>query len=228
MFSSEEIIMDKRVEVMDQLIQKAEMWVQELFKEDSTGHDWYHTDRVRKNARMIAQEEEGDIFICELASLLHDAGDDKFHDSEESGRAFVVSWLEAENVTPAIINKVMGVIDTVSFKGGNNRQPDSIEGKIVQDADRLDAIGAVGIARTFMYAGNKGDAMHIPHISPRGEMTKKEYREGTSTSINHFYEKLLTLASHMKTKTGQDLAKKRHEFLEVYLGQFHAEWEGQR
>ncbi|MGJ9381614.1 phosphohydrolase [Salipaludibacillus neizhouensis] len=213
---------------MDQLIQKAETWVQKLFEKDSSGHDWYHTDRVRKNARMIAQKEEADLFICELASLLHDAGDDKFHESEESGRIFVVSWLEKENVPYLTIKQVMAVIDTVSFKGGNNRQPDTIEGKIVQDADRLDAIGAVGIARTFMYAGNKGDAMHIPDKSHRTEMTKKEYREGTSTSINHFYEKLLTLSALMKTKTGKDLAKKRHEFLELYLEQFHEEWEGKR
>lgn len=213
---------------MDDLIVKAEAWVRELFDGDATGHDWFHTDRVRKNAKAIAKKEGADVSVCELASLLHDAGDDKFHDSEMSGRTFVYSWLSKEKASTDVIDRVMAIIDTVSFKGGNNRQPDTLEGKVVQDADRLEALGAIGIARCFMYAGNKGDAMHLPHENPRGKMTKEDYRHGTSTAINHFYEKLLTLSAQMKTETGSRLAKSRHEFLEGYLQQFFQEWEGEK
>lgn len=218
----DEYIMNKEV------LLEAENWVKDLFAHDATGHDWYHTDRVRKNALEIAGKENADLFICELAALLHDAGDEKFHNSEEVGRDFVSSWLLKQHLPKETMRNVMEAIDTVSFKGGANRPPEQIEGKVVQDADRLDALGAIGIARCFMFAGNKGDAMHIPHMKPRDQMSKEDYRNGESTAINHFYEKLLTLNSQMTTETGLKMAKKRHEFLETYLDQFHNEWTGKK
>ncbi|WP_280771888.1 HD domain-containing protein [Salipaludibacillus daqingensis] len=213
---------------MSEVIINAEKWVKSLFASDTTGHDWYHTDRVRKNALTIARQENADLIICELAALLHDAGDDKFHNSEEAGRLFVMQWLEKQSITRDDKIKVMEAIDTVSFKGGFNRPPEHIEGKVVQDADRLDALGAIGVARCFMFAGNKGDAMHIPDKKPREEMTKEDYRNGESTAINHFYEKLLTLTSSMKTKTGYKMAEERHAFLKTFLDQFYEEWSGKK
>jgi len=214
--------------MMNKILIEAENWVKDLFAKDTTGHDWYHTDRVRKNALEIAEKENADLFICELAALLHDAGDEKFHESEEAGRVFVSSWLEKQLLSKEIMVNVIEAIDTVSFKGGFNRPPEQIEGRVVQDADRLDALGAIGIARCFMFAGNKGDAMHIPDRKPRDEMTKEDYRNGESTAINHFYEKLLTLSSQMTTETGSMMAKKRHQFLKDYLDQFHDEWMGKK
>ncbi|PYZ95236.1 phosphohydrolase [Salipaludibacillus keqinensis] len=213
---------------MTDMIRKAENWVMQLFEGDSTGHDWYHTDRVRKNALKIAEEEGADPFICELAALLHDAGDDKFHPSEEEGRNFVLNWLSQQDLSMKRVHQVMSVMDTVSFKGGHNSPPASLEGMVVQDADRLDAIGAIGVARCFMFAGHKGDAMYLPSEQPREDMTKEEYRLGASTAINHFYEKLLTLSSQMKTSTGREMAQRRHAYLEHFLEQFYEEWEGLR
>ncbi|WP_416150637.1 HD domain-containing protein [Salipaludibacillus sp. HK11] len=213
---------------MDDVLMNAEIWVKSLFADDATGHDWHHTDRVRRNALEIARQEGADGFICELAALLHDAGDEKFHESEEVGKDFVIKWLEQQQLPRETMLHVIEVIDTVSFKGGFNRPPEQIEGKVVQDADRLDALGAIGIARCFMFAGNKGDAMHIPNQKPREEMTKEDYRHGKSTAINHFYEKLLTLTTQMKTETGLKMAKDRHDFLKLYLVEFHDEWNGKK
>ena len=210
------------------VIVNAEEWVKELFSQDSTGHDWYHTDRVRKNALHIAAKEGGNLFICETAAVLHDAADEKFNLSETSGMEMVSEWLSHQDVTIDEKREIVKVISTVSFKGGNNTQPASLEGKIVQDADRLDAIGAIGVARTFMYAGAKGDAMHLPNQLPRDEMTKEEYRQGKSSAVNHFYEKLLKLKNLMQTKTGRELAKERHQFLEVFLTEFNEEWAGEK
>ncbi|WP_078595760.1 HD domain-containing protein [Evansella clarkii] len=210
------------------VISNGENWVKTIFAGDSTGHDWYHTDRVRKNAVHIAQKEGGDIFICEMAALLHDAADEKFNESEASGLEKVSSWLDSQEITSEEKETVLEVIRTVSYKGGNNQDPVSIEGKIVQDADRLDALGAVGIARTFMYAGAKGDPMHLPEERPREQMTKEEYRQGRSTAVNHFYEKLLKLKDLMKTETGRELAEERHEYLKAFLHQFKEEWAGNR
>ncbi|MCE7792364.1 HD domain-containing protein [Salipaludibacillus sp. CUR1] len=213
---------------MKEVILNAEAWVKQLFSEDSTGHDWYHTDRVRHLAKVIAEKEGADSQFCELAALLHDAGDDKFHSDEESGRLFVEQWLKGQNVQKTDREEIMGVIDTVSFKGGNNKAPETLEGEVVQDADRLDALGAIGIARCFMFAGNRGDAMHIPGERARDQMTKEEYRDERSTAVNHFYEKLLKLSSQMKTDTGKELAKARHLYMEDFLNQFYSEWEGKK
>ncbi|MDQ0255799.1 uncharacterized protein J2S74_003181 [Evansella vedderi] len=207
------------------IVENAELWVKELFVEDSTGHDWFHTDRVRKNALYIAKKEGANLFVCELAALLHDVADEKFNTSEEKGMDKVKDWLEEQGVSPSISEQIMSSIKTVSFKGGNNTEPTSLEGKVVQDADRLDAIGAIGIARCFMYAGAHGDAMHLSDIEPREKMTKEQYRE-KGAAINHFYEKLFKLKDLMKTETGIQLAHERNQFMENYVTQFLNEWNG--
>ncbi|UTR14933.1 HD domain-containing protein [Salipaludibacillus sp. LMS25] len=211
-----------------ELILNAENWVKQLFADDTTGHDFYHTDRVRKVARTIAKKEEADADLCELAALLHDAGDEKFHPSEEAGKLLVKNWLEDQQVSIATIGDLLAIIETVSYKGGNNRPPASLEAKVVQDADRLDAIGAIGIARCFMFAGYKGEPMYLPELKPRDTMTNEAYRQERSSAINHFYEKLLKLSALMTTETGKQLARERHHFLETFLYEFFEEWEGRR
>lgn len=210
---------------MEQRIADAEAWVKDFFVNDSTGHDWSHTDRVRKQAVQIAEKEGGNIELTELAALVHDVADEKFHQTEADAKHYVQAGLEQLGFTNQMIQDVMNVVSTVSFKGGNNHPPLSIEGKIVQDADRLDAIGAIGIARCFMFAGNKGDKMYDPDIPPRDKMTKKEYRKHGNTAINHFYEKLLKLQNMMHTNTAKKIAAERHEFMESYLQQFYDEWQ---
>ncbi|MCR6110950.1 HD domain-containing protein [Bacillus sp. A301a_S52] len=211
-----------------ELIRHAENWVKQLFGNDTSGHDFYHTERVRKAARTIAEKEGADAELCELAALLHDAGDDKFHPSEEAGKLFVENWLKDHQVSNAITRDLVAIIETVSYKGGNNRPPASLEAKVVQDADRLDAIGAIGIARCFMFAGYKGEAMYNPDLKPRDIMTKEAYRQESSSAINHFYEKLLKLSALMTTETGKQMARERHQFLETFLHEFFEEWEGHR
>ncbi|WP_096435241.1 HD domain-containing protein [Alteribacter populi] len=208
------------------VIKKAEQWAWDFFKHDHTGHDWYHTHRVRSMAVKLAEEEGGDPFICELAALLHDLADDKFYPDEETAKAAVKDWLINEQVNE--VDLIVSIIASISFRGGKNTPPVTLEAKIVQDADRLEALGALGIARCFMYAGAKGDEMYDPEVNVREEMSLKEYREGKSTAINHFYEKLLKLRERMNTLTGKRLAYERHAFLEQYLHQFFAEWQGEK
>ena len=209
----------------DNIIKNAEQYVRAILENESSGHDWYHIDRVRKLARKIARKENGDLFICELTALLHDLADDKLFADEEAALQSIVEWLVDQEVSEQVRNHVISIITSMSYKGGSNRELPSVEGKIVQDADRLDAIGAIGIGRTFAYSGAKGQLMHDPKIAVRGAMSKEEYRSGKSTAINHFYEKLLKLKDLMNTKTGKEIAVQRHEFLERFLDQFLAEWE---
>lgn len=208
-----------------QHIQDAELFAREFFSGDATGHDWYHTDRVRRQAVSIAKQEKGKADICELASLLHDVGDEKMHASQKKGEAFVADWLHQQSMDESEIIQVKEIISTVSFKGGHNAPPQSLEAKIVQDADRLDAIGAIGIARCFMFAGSKGHAMHIPEQSFRESMSSAEYRDNHSSAVHHFYEKLLKIKDLMHTKTGSERALVRHQRLENYLRDFYEEWE---
>ncbi|MBB5174502.1 HD domain-containing protein [Texcoconibacillus texcoconensis] len=209
-----------------QTIRNAEEKVQRFFANDATGHDWYHTDRVRKVAIEIANHEGADASICELAALLHDVADEKFHESKENGEKYVREWLMTCGDREVNVEKVMNIITKLSFRGGGGQAPSCLEGKIVQDADRLDAIGAIGIARCFMFAGAKGDAMYDPSISPREHMTATSYRQEKSSAINHFYEKLLKLKNRMNTKTGEEIAKTRHQRLETFLDAFFQEWSG--
>jgi len=212
----------------DTVIQKTVTFVKdELFLAEG-GHDWWHVYRVWKLARQIARREEVDLFVVEMGALLHDIADSKFHKGDETigprkAREFLVSL----GVEKEVISHVEKIIAHISFKGAAHRQEfRSAELDVVQDADRLDAIGAIGIARTFNYGGHKGRSIYDPGIPPVQEMTKETYKKNTSPTINHFYEKLLLLKDRMNTRTGKEMAMERHRFMEQYLDRFYAEWEG--
>lgn len=194
------------------------------------GHDWFHIQRVYKNTLAIAKNEKCDLLVCQLGALLHDIADSKFHNGdEEIGPKKARQFLESENVSEDVIEHVIQIINNISFKGGNfEKQFNSIELQIVQDADRLDAIGATGIARTFNYGGFKNRTIYNPEIAPNLTMSKEEYKNSEAPTINHFYEKLLLLKDKMNTVSGKKIAAKRHEFMETYLEQFYAEWNGEQ
>ncbi|ANY65556.1 phosphohydrolase [Paenibacillus sp. BIHB 4019] len=211
----------------ESILLAAEQFVRQALEREYTGHDWQHIRRVTQTAKAIAREEQANLFICELAALLHDIADAKLNASEAAGLQKVRSWLEHNNVHPQHAAHVMEIISTMSFKGGGGKPMSTLEGEIVQDADRLDAIGAIGIARTFAYAGAKGHLLHDPNVRPRTEMTEAEYRSGESTAVHHFYEKLLKLKDLMNTAYGKKLAETRHQFMLAYLEQFYAEWDSE-
>jgi len=190
------------------------------------GHDWWHIYRVWKSARKIAVKEGGNLFIVELGALLHDIADSKFHEgNEEIGPEKAKKFLNSLAIKQELIEHVINIIKHISFKGGNEEQKfTSPELAIVQDADRLDAIGAIGIARTFNYGGYKNRELYNPEVLPNLSMTNKEYKNSNAPTVNHFHEKLLLLKDRMNTKTGTKLAQQRHEFMEAYLKQFHLEW----
>lgn len=194
------------------------------------GHDWFHIERVYKNARLITQTEKADALIVSLAALLHDIADSKFTGGDESiGPRKARVFLQSQNLPENQINHIVKIIENISFKGGNfNQNFNSIELQIVQDADRLDAIGAIGIARTFNYGGYKNRQIYNPEIPPNLNMTPEEYKASTAPTINHFYEKLLLLKEMMNTQIGKKLAENRHQFMLDFLNQFYAEWEGYR
>nr|WP_027087004.1 HD domain-containing protein [Cohnella panacarvi] len=207
---------------------EAEAWVRAKLDKESSGHDWRHIERVVSTARTIAQAEGADSFICELAALLHDMADEKLNIDPIAAEQELARWLANCGISEHEAEHVMEIIATMSFKGGSRPPMRTKEGQAVQDADRLDAIGAVGISRVFAYSGAKGRPIHDPGILPRGNMTEEEYRNGRDTAINHFYEKLLKLKDLMNTATGQELAAGRHRFMEVFLEQFYAEWDGRK
>lgn len=192
------------------------------------GHDWFHIQRVFKNAISIAEKETCDITVVKLAALLHDIADSKFHNGDETiGPKVARDFLTEQKADEATINHVVAIIENISFKGGNFKSDfSSLELQIVQDADRLDAIGAIGIARTFNYGGFKNRPMYDPAIAPKMNMTKEEYKKSDAPTVNHFYEKLLLLQDKMNTETGKKMAKERHQFMELFLAQFYSEWEG--
>ncbi|GGH26932.1 HD domain-containing protein [Paenibacillus segetis] len=205
-------------------IKLAEQFVKQELEFDPTGHDWWHIDRVRKLTLEIAQKEtSADEFICELTALLHDVADEKLNDSKQAGLDKVENWLTGHIADKDVINKVMTIIATMSFNGGQNPPMESIEGQIVQDADRLDALGAIGIARTFAYSGSKGTIIHNPELE-LSHFSQMEYRSTNKTAIYHFYEKLLKLKDMMNTTYAKELAERRHQFMEEYLIQFYNEW----
>jgi len=212
------------------LIETTIQFVKATLAQAEGGHDWFHIERVYKNAVLIAASENCDLVIVQLGALLHDIADSKFHDGDESiGPRTARTFLESEKVEPAIIDHVIAIIENISFKGGKvERQFSSIELDIVQDADRLDAIGAIGIARTFNYGGFKNRALYNPEIAPNLTMTKDEYKNNEAPTINHFYEKLLLLKDKMNTTTGKQIAQDRHRYMEDFLEQFYAEWEGKK
>lgn len=210
------------------LIQKTKIFVQQQLENAEGGHDWFHILRVYNNALLIAQNESCNLEIVQLGALLHDIADSKFHHGDETiGPKIARDFLELEKVDPEVVRQVVLIIENISFKGGNFAKTfNSIELDIVQDADRLDAIGAIGIARTFNYGGFKNRALYNPDILPNLSMTKEEYKKNEAPTINHFYEKLLLLKDKMNTITGKEIAQKRHEYMESYLAQFYDEWEG--
>ncbi|WP_179318793.1 HD domain-containing protein [Winogradskyella helgolandensis] len=193
------------------------------------GHDWFHIERVYKNALLIAQTEPVDIVVVTLAALLHDIADPKFHNGDETiGPKKAQKFLLDNDVDSSVIEHVTQIIDNMSFKNtfDSNTTFRSKEMEVVQDADRLDAIGAIGIARCFNYGGFKNRALYNPEIKPNLKMTKAEYKNSEAPTINHFYEKLLLLKDQMNTKTGKRIALERHKYMEGFLKQFYAEWEG--
>lgn len=195
--------------------------------EAEAGHDWSHIERVWKNAKKIAAKENVDLFTVELAALLHDIADSKFHDGNENiGPKKASEFLKSLHVDSEIIDHVEQIIRNISFKGGNFvRDFDSLELQVVQDADRIDAIGAIGIARTFHYGGYKNREIYNADIPPQLNLTKEEYKASKSPTINHFYEKLLLLRDRMHTETGKEMANQRHHFMEEFLRNFYAEVE---
>lgn len=212
------------------LIAKTVLFVKEKLKEAEGGHDFFHIERVYKNAILIAKNETCIIRVVQLGALLHDIADSKFHNGDETiGPRLAREFLESEHVDEVIISHVVNIIKNISYKGGNtSKEFQSKELDIVQDADRLDAIGAIGIARTFNYGGFKNRAIYDPSIAPNSRMTKEEYKNSQAPSINHFYEKLLLLKDKMNTETGKEIAQERHRFMETFLSQFYAEWEGDK
>ncbi|NDI36328.1 HD domain-containing protein [Chengkuizengella sediminis] len=206
----------------------ASQYAKDMMGNDASGHDWWHIYRVTELAKRIAKEEGADIFICTLAALLHDIADGKLNESEELGLKKVKDWLHIQSVDDDDISHVMEIISTMSFKGGGQPPMTTLEGKVVQDADRLDAIGAIGIARTFAYSGAKGSIMHDPDLKPRTNMNQTDYRKTQATPINHLYEKLFKLKGLMNTKTARNIAEERHQFMEEYVERFYLEWDGKK
>ena len=212
------------------LLDKTMLFVKEKLENAEGGQDWFHIERVYKNAILISKEEDCDITIVKLGALLHDIADSKFHGGDESvGPKIAREFLSSENVSEEIITHVINIIENISFKGGNfEKKFTSKELEIVQDADRLDAIGAIGIARTFNYGGFKNRQIFNPNIPPNLNMSKEEYKNSDAPTINHFYEKLLLLKDKMNTDTGKKIAQERHLYMETFLEQFHLEWNGER
>ena len=203
-------------------------YVEQKLSGEGSGHDWWHIVRVRNMAKNLALAEGGDSFICQLAALVHDLVDDKLVADEGLALTEVRDLLTRLGVRSDQTDQVLAIIQAISYKGGSQNHLDlTLEGQIVQDADRLDAMGAIGVARTMAYSGYHGRVIHDPEVAVRQNMTLEEYRSHQGTAITHFYEKLLLLKDLMNTKTAQELAKGRHAFLEAYLDQFFAEWDGQ-
>ena len=193
------------------------------------GHDWFHIERVYKNAILISKTEKVDSFIVSLGALLHDIADSKFYNGDEAiGPKKARDFLNREKVPEDVIAHVIKIIENISFKGGNKKQQFfSNELAVVQDADRLDALGAIGIARCFNYGGYKNRKLYDSEIKPNLNMSPEAYKASNSPTINHFYEKLLLLKDKMNTKTGKQIAQKRHEYVEGFLEQFYKEWDGE-
>ncbi len=211
------------------LIHNTIVFVKQNLENAEGGHDWFHIERVYKNALLIAKDEVCDLKVVQLGALLHDIADSKFHDGDETiGPKKARQFLESEKVDEHTIVQVINIIENISFKGGHfDKTFSSIELNVVQDADRLDAIGAIGIARTFNYGGFKNRALYNPEIAPNTKMTKEEYKQNQAPTINHFYEKLLLLKDTMNTAAGKKIAQQRHLYMEGFLAQFYAEWDGE-
>jgi uncharacterized protein len=209
-----------------QIIEKTIVYVQEMLADDKTGHDWWHIQRVWQTALYIGQQEGADLFTVQIAALLHDIADWKFHNGDEWASAkSAKTWLLKHHVSEPLCEQISEIVYQVTFKGaGVKTHMSCLAGKVVQDADRLDAIGAIGIARAFTYGGCKQRSLYDPEIAPILHSSFEDYKKSQSTTINHFYEKMLLLKDLMNTATGKKLAEQRHLFIEQYLEQFFKEW----
>jgi len=212
-----------------EIIEETIEFLQQQFANESTGHDWYHFERVWKLAKQIAEKEEGaDIFVVEMGALMHDIADHKFYGGDETiGPQKVEEYLSLFEISDEQIEAIVQIVEEVSFKGSGVPTPMStLEGAIVQDADRLDAMGAIGIARAFAYGGSKNRLIYDPNVKPICHTSFAAYKTSTAPTINHFYEKLLTLRDKMNTETGKKEAQGRHEFMELFLQNFYGDWDG--
>jgi uncharacterized protein len=216
----------------EKIIQNTIEFVKTKLKNAEGGHDWFHIERVFKNTILISKDEKVDVFTVSLGALLHDIADPKFHNGDETiGPKIAAEFLKKENVDPKTITHVINIIKYISFKNSlskTGKKFTSKELEVVQDADRLDAIGAIGIARCFNYGGFKNRGLYDPEIIPNLEMTKEEYKKSDAPTINHFYEKLLLLKDKMNSKTGKKIALERHQYMEQFLTQFYNEWNGEQ
>lgn len=217
--------MGNKQEIIKQTIE----FVKQTLKDAEGGHDWWHIYRVWKTAKQISKTEDVDLYIVELGALLHDIADSKFHNGdEEIAVRKAGEFLKSIDVEEDVIRHIEQIIANISFKGGKQKQIfKSPELDVVQDADRLDAMGAIGIARTFNYGGYKNREIYNPDIKPDLNMSKEEYKNSNAPTINHFYEKLLLLKDKMNTQTGKEMAQHRHEFMKIYLDEFYKEWVGE-
>ena len=215
----------------NQIIEATKTFVKTTLKDAEGGHDWFHTERVYKNALLISKGETVDELVVALGALLHDIADSKFNNGDDTiGPKIAGEFLMKQNVSTEVINHVIKIIENVSFSSNIDKTAafKSKELEVIQDADRLDALGAIGIARTFNYGGFKNRALYNPDIKPNLNLTKEEYKASTAPSINHFYEKLLLLKDKMNTKTGRKIAEERHNYMVDFLKQFYAEWHGEK
>ena len=208
-----------------EIITKVTAEIKAQFEGEGTGHDWWHIVRVVNTAKQIAKEEGANSFIVELSSLLHDVGDHKFHKEKDAAEKLISEMLDNAGVSEKLKNQVLEIVNNVSYKGANvETRPTSLEGKVVQDADRLDAIGAIGIARAFAFGGNKERLLYHPNQPPVLHDNFNAYKNDKGHTINHFYEKLLLLKDRMQKKSGKEMAEERHQYMEGYLKQFYKEW----
>ncbi|MBX4196011.1 HD domain-containing protein [Candidatus Pacearchaeota archaeon] len=216
--------------IKEDVISMTKVYVRKTLEGEGSGHDWQHIQRVYAMAVKIGKEEKADLFIVELGALLHDIADWKFTMGDESvAPRLAREWLSTCRVDESTIDRVTAIIKEISFKGAGVATPmSSLEGQVVQDGDRLDALGAIGIARCFAYGGYKGREIHNPEIVPTSHTSFEQYKASKGTGINHFYEKLLLLKDRMNTETGKKMALERHQFMEKYLDQFHAEYRAER
>ena len=211
---------------MEQLVQNATKFIKEIFQNDFSGHDFFHSMRVYRTAMKIAQAEHADIQVVALAALLHDVDDRKLSPMTAEKKENAARFMCSQNVSESEIRQVCQIIDEVSFKGTDSVRASTPEGKCVQDADRLDALGAIGIARTFAYGGSHNRTIYDPELPPRTAMNQAQYYSSKSTSLNHFYEKLFLLEGMMNTETGKAIARKRTQYMQQFVDEFLNEWDG--
>lgn len=214
--------------MVNSIISDAIEYVKSIFKDEHSGHDYFHTMRVFQMATRIAKHENANVEVVQLAALMHDLDDIKLSPATHESKERAVRFMKTHGLSNETIRAICAIIDEVSFKGTDSVTPETIEGKCVQDADRLDAIGAIGIARAFAYGGSHERVMHDPEIAPATDMNEEEYRNHVSTTVNHFYEKLFLLKELMNTDTAKEIAARRDAYMKSYILEFLDEWNGVR